>query len=281
MAKTILITVDLEDWFQVENLRPSFPHELWDKCQIRVEQSTDKLLKLFERHNIKATFFVLGWLAERLPALIRRIQSAGHEIASHGYGHQLCTELDSTALKDDILRSKKILESIIDAEIKGYRAPNFSINESLPSILQETGFIYDSSYNDFAAHGRYGSLPGSWATNNTGILKNKTGFYEIPVRNIKIFGKSIPWAGGGYFRLLPVWLFKKGVEFFLRQEKFYLFYCHPWEFDPDQPRAKGLKFNHSFRHYVNLAPNLNKLNYFLTALKGNRFITCSQLINLS
>ena len=281
MDKKILITVDLEDWFQVENLRPCFPHELWDKCQLRVEESTGKLLSLFEKHNIKATFFVLGWLAERLPALIRKIQGAGHEIASHGYGHQLCTELDSTALKDDILRSKKILESIIDAEVKGYRAPNFSINEILVPILREAGFTYDSSYNDFGAHGRYGSLPGNWKEIASGILKDSSGFYEIPVRNINFYGTTIPWGGGGYFRLLPVWLFKKGVEYFLRQEKFYLFYCHPWEFDPGQPRAKGLRFDYSFRHYINLAPNLNKLASFLTAFKGCRFMTCSKLVALS
>ena len=275
----ILITVDLEDWFQVENLRSIFPHDTWDECELRVVESTKRLLELFESYNVRATFFVLGWLAERLPELIRLIHEKGHEIASHGYNHVLCYELDDLELLRDIEKSKKILEGITSERVYGYRAPSFSINKILVRTLETLGFIYDSSFNDFNVHGRYGSLEGDWQIVKPGLLKNKKGLFELPISNLKFLGKTIPWGGGGYFRLIPLSIFNRGVKNILKKQGSYLFYCHPWEFDSKQPRVNSLCMNHRFRHYVGINRNLEKLNSFLNAFADNRFITCSQLVN--
>ncbi len=275
---TILITVDLEDWFQVENLRSLYPLENWHKCQVRVEQSTEQLLELFHRYEVKATFFVLGWLAERLPELVKRIKNMGHEIASHGYNHILCSEQDKGALLEDIKKSKQILEDIISEPVIGYRAPSFSITQALVSGLEEAGFTYDSSYNDFHGNSRYGSLPGCWKTVKPGLLINEQGLYEIPISNIKFFGKIFPWGGGGYFRLIPGPLFQKGVKKITQNVGAYVFYCHPWEFDPEQPKVKGLRPDLYLKHYVNLARSLNKLREFLRVFVTARFLTCSQFL---
>lgn len=280
MQKAILLTVDLEDWFQVENLRGCFPHAGWDDCQLRVEKSTRALLELFKKHDVKATFFVLGWIAKRCPSLIEEIDVQGHEIASHGFGHDLCTALSPDELSKDIQKGKEILEAITGKQVRGYRAPNFSITDSLILALEEIGFFYDSSYNDFSAHSRYGALPGSWAEVAPGLLKNKSGFYEIPVRNLPFFGKKVPWGGGGYFRLIPGWIFNRGVRRFLRENDTYLFYCHPWEFDPGQPKVRSLRFDYRFRHYINIGHNLSKLHVFLNCFSDCRFITCSQFIGI-
>ena len=163
--------------------------------------------------------------------------------------------------------------------MKGYRAPSFSINEHLIPALVKAGFSYDSSYNDFTIHSRYGALPGSWTQERPGFLINQNGFYEIPVRNLSLLGRKVPWGGGGYFRIIPGWLFNRGVERFLTENHTYLFYCHPWEFDPGQPKVKSLRFDYRFRHYVNISGNLSKLEGFLRHFSGCRFMTCSELIS--
>lgn len=276
----ILITVDLEDWFQVENLRGSFPHSKWDECDIRLVEPTRRLLGLFKQHDVRATFFVLGWIAERMPELVQEIHQLGHEIASHGFSHQLCYSMDSNSLKQDIIKSKRLLEDVTDIEVYGYRAPNFSVDEGLISLLVELGFGYDASYNDFQAHSRYGSLAGDWVEVCPGLLRDSRGFYEVPVRNLNVLKKKMPWNGGGYFRLLPLWLFKKGVDHFFRKGgQTFVFYCHPWEFDPAQPRIKGLRPDYRFRHYVNIKKNLKKFDGFLLAFSGFRFLTCYDFIS--
>ena len=144
---TILITVDLEDWFQVENLRSSFPHSTWESCEHRLEGPVSALLEVFDRHEVRCTFFVLGWLAERYPELIREIASNGHEIASHGYNHQLCTDLSAQELREDLQKSKILIEGITGKAVAGYRAPSFSITSELVKFLGDLGYNYDSSYN--------------------------------------------------------------------------------------------------------------------------------------
>jgi polysaccharide deacetylase family protein (PEP-CTERM system associated) len=277
-SKKILLTVDLEDWFQVENLRAHFPHAVWSECEPRIHDSVNALLELFHNHKIKATFFVLGWLAERYPDLVQKISSHGHEIASHGYSHKLCTDLSVQELRDDLLSSKQLLEDITGKPVVGYRAPSFSVTPELITLLSDTGYAYDSSYNSFGMNSRYGKLPGAWRTLAKGICQAENGIMELPISNLEVAGRTLPWGGGGFFRLYPFSLFKKGVEHILSKKHFYMFYCHPWEFDPGQPRVKALRADYRFRHYVNIGRNMQKLDAFLAYFSDCSFMTCGAYI---
>lgn len=274
---SILLTVDVEDWFQVENLRAFSSRAQWPAMPLRVEESVRFLLQLFAEFKVRATFFVLGWIAERSPQLLREILAGGHEIASHGYNHYPCTELSTADLREDLRRSKALLEDVSGQEIFGFRAPNFSITESLVELLAELGFSWDSSYNDFALHDRYGRLPGVWQQLPQGCLLAANGLLELPVSNLHLGRSTIPWAGGAYFRLLPTWLFEAGVMRILRARQHYLFYCHPWEFDPGQPYISSISWGKRFRHYTNLHRSRGRLRHFLTTFQGQRFITCSAM----
>jgi len=276
-----LITVDVEDWFQVENLRPVYPIETWDSHELRLEKSTHHLLDLLDQHNFQATFFVLGWIAERLPNLVREIQKRGHEIASHGYNHELCSGLVCTTLRDDLLRSKTLLEDISGRPVVGYRAPSFSVTHGLIDTLGELGFRYDSSYNNFSLNNRYGQVNGFFQQSNDGYLVAKNGMVELPISNLRMFGQIIPWGGGGYFRLYPSMVFASGVSRILKEKNYYNFYCHPWEFDPDQPRANGIGALSRFRHYLSLDKTLTRLNHFFERFKHCTFVTCSQYLDLN
>jgi len=279
-TKTILITVDVEDWFQVENLRPAFPIETWDSRELRLEKGTQCLLDLFDQHNVQATFFVLGWIAERLPKLVNEIHSRGHEIASHGYKHELCSGLACTTLREDLIRSKSILENITGQSVLGYRAPSFSVTGDLMNSLGELGFRYDSSYNNFTMNKRYGKINGFFRQGNEGYLVAKNGILELPISNLNLHGKVIPWGGGGYFRLYPPSVFYSGVSHILEDKGYYNFYCHPWEIDPEQPRAKGIGALSRFRHYLNLDKTLTRLDRFLERFKDCNFVTCSKYLGL-
>lgn len=278
--KTILITVDVEDWFQVENLRPAFPIGKWDSCELRLEKSTYFLLDLFDKHHVQGTFFVLGWIAERLPHLISEIRNRGHEIASHGYSHELCSGLVCASLREDLVRSKAALEYITGQPVFGYRAPSFSVTHDLFQTLGELGFRYDSSYNSFAMNKRYGQANGFFHPTQGERLVAKNGIIELPISNLKIGGQIIPWGGGGYFRLYSPSLFAFGVSRILEYKNYYNFYCHPWEFDPEQPRAAGIGVLSRFRHYLNLDKTLTRLDCFLERFKYCNFVTCSQYLNL-
>ena len=280
-TKSILITVDVEDWFQVENLRSAFPIETWDSHELRLEKSTHHLLDLFARHGIQATFFVLGWIAERLPHLVSEIQKFGHEIASHGYHHELCSGLVCTTLRGDLLRSKILLEDISGRPVVGYRAPSFSVTQDLIGTLGELGFRYDSSYNNFTMNKRYGQANGFFQQRNEGYLVAKNGIVELPISNLSLYGQTIPWGGGGYFRLYPPSVFASGVAHILKSKGCYNFYCHPWEFDPDQPRTNGIGALSRFRHYLNLDRTLTRLDLFLEKFKHCTFVTCSQYLDLN
>jgi len=279
--KSILITVDVEDWFQVENLRPVYPIETWDSHELRLEKSTHHLLDLLDQHNFQATFFVLGWIAERLPNLVREIQKRGHEIASHGYNHELCSGLVCTTLRGDLLRSKTLLEDISGRPVVGYRAPSFSVTHDLIDTLGELGFRYDSSYNNFTMNKRYGQANGFFQQRNEGYLVAKNGIVELPISNLSLYGQTIPWGGGGYFRLYPPSVFASGVAHILKSKGCYNFYCHPWEFDPDQPRTNGIGALSRFRHYLNLDSTLSRLDCFLEKFKHCTFVTCSQYLDLN
>jgi peptidoglycan-N-acetylglucosamine deacetylase len=336
---TILITVDVEDWFQVENFKKHIPFSSWSGYNLRVERNTHNLLDLFDsmkmntsnqqlsvgcqpkvtlnpitrigsntEGNPRATFFVLGWVAERLPHLVKEIYNRGHEVASHGYSHDLCNELGRDDLRKDLSDSKKLLEDIIGARIYGYRAPSFSINSDIIKMLEECGYLYDSSYNSFGMHSRYGHLNISDLKKIGIASKLSDKFYELPVSNLvfkNLLGHDrskdcsnlkptesrnssnitnggnliIPWGGGGYFRLIPLPVFKKGIDSILKRDKAYLFYIHPWEIDPEQPRVKEASLFFRFRHYTNLKCCRSKLVDLIKSFPVSVFSTCHQYIS--
>ncbi|MCP4267531.1 MAG: DUF3473 domain-containing protein [Candidatus Brocadiaceae bacterium] len=274
----ILITVDLEDWFQVENFKNSIPFSEWDTKEFRFEKNTRSLLEIFEKYKIKATFFILGWNAERVPELVREIHSQGHEIASHGYNHDLCTDMTTEDIREDLQKSKDILEDITGSPVYGYRAPSFSITENTISLLKEIGYTYDSSYNNFSLNHRHGTFDLSQYVKKSFAYKDSDGFWELPVSNLAIGNRTFPWGGGGYFRLLNRTLFRIGVQKILKKESRYMLYMHPWEIDPGQPRVSDAGFFFRFRHYFNLGKCRSKLNSFLGAFQDCRFLTCSQYL---
>lgn len=278
--RPIIITVDLEDWFQVENLRPCFPLTRWESCESRIEMNTYRLLELFDRYNVCATFFVLGWVAKRFSGLIREIAELGHEIASHGYSHRLCCEMQGPELRRDIQMSTQLLGDITGQTVLGYRAPNFSVTKELVAFLEELNFVYDSSYNNFGLNRRHGKVDDLRRTPE-GYLAMGNGIMELPVSNLGFAGRTIPWAGGGYFRFWPTSLFESGVARILRNDGHYVFYCHPWEVDPQQPRqTHGIGALSRFRHYLNLDKTLDRLKHFFTTFETNGFISCGEFLRI-
>jgi polysaccharide deacetylase family protein (PEP-CTERM system associated) len=278
--KPILITVDLEDWFQVENLRLCYPHKTWNSCELRVEKNTQVLLDLFDLHSVQATFFVLGWLSEKCPNLIKDIQRRGHEIASHGYNHHLCSDLPPSTLREDIHRSKTLLEDIAGTSVAGYRAPSFSVTADVIDILADLGFIYDSSYNSFGLNKRHGKAKELFSLSSNGQTCAENKLIELPVSNLTIAGHAIPWSGGGYFRFWPSAMFYAGVKHIVKNNNYYMFYCHPWEVDDGQPRVAGIGALNRFRHYLNLDKTLDRLDHFFTEFKGNQFLSCANYLKL-
>jgi len=293
---SILLTIDVEDWFQVENFKPYIRFSSWPERELRVERNVHRLLDLFDacsdahgqrttnngrtKNSLKATFFVLGWLAERLPHLVREIHARGHEVASHGCNHQLPGQLSVHDLKQDLVDSKKRLEDLIGAPVTGYRAPSFDISDDTLKMVEDSGYAYDSSYNSFALHGRYGTISLN-GNKKTGIARQITdNFFELPVSNLHLGGKVIPLGGGGYFRLIPGALFRRGVKRILARQNAYLFYMHPWEIDPDQPRVNEAGASARFKHYTNLARTESGLAIMIEYFSHCNFTTCSQYLEM-
>jgi len=281
----ILFTVDLEDWFQVENLRQQVSFESWSSRELRVEKNVHVILDLLdyiaEENNYghaHATFFVLGWLAERIPLLVREIYARGHEVASHGYFHRPCLELSFSELKNDLSDSKSQLEDIIGDRIYGYRAPNFSIDNNVLKTIESCGYTYDSSYNSFSMNRRYGRIDIERYPKEGIAAKVSDTFYELPISNIHWHGAIFPWGGGGYFRLMPLCLFRFGVQSILRSQNAYVFYLHPWEMDPDQPRINTIPFFYRFRHYANINRTRQKVSGFFSGMKACHFVNCNDYI---
>jgi polysaccharide deacetylase family protein (PEP-CTERM system associated) len=290
-SQYFLITVDVEDWFQVENFRHWKPQSTWASQELRVEKNTRQLLDLFDAASllqpfnlsipkpIKATFFILGWIAQRLPRLIREIHARGHEVASHGLSHTLCTAQKLFDLKVDLIQSRQLLEDIIGDRVHGYRAPSFSINNDVLRVIEDAGYLYDSSFNSFEFNSRYGHISLTTKPIDGVLYPVSPVFFELPISNLK-FGKIVlPLGGGGYFRLLPFPVFQLGVRRVLEKEGSYLFYLHPWEIDPEQPRVKEANFSFKFRHYVNLGTTLPKLKRLITSFPKANFFTCRHFIN--
>ncbi|HET8786475.1 MAG TPA: XrtA system polysaccharide deacetylase [Candidatus Limnocylindrales bacterium] len=250
-ASRAAMSIDVEDWFQVENLKGAIARRTWRERELRVERNVDRMLELMADADARSTCFVLGWIAERCPRVVERIAAAGHEIASHGYGHELLGGLTPEVFRDDVVRSKTLLEGLTATEVVGYRAPAFSITDWAIPVLQELGFAYDSSVFPAVAHDRYGRLSGLDVREP--VSEVVPGFHEVCVSCLRIGSRGVPWGGGGYFRLMPYPVFRLGVKRVLAGSQPYVFYIHPWEIDPGQPRVKGLPRGYAFRHYVGLA----------------------------
>ncbi|MDQ3890398.1 MAG: DUF3473 domain-containing protein [Actinomycetota bacterium] len=270
------ISVDVEDWFQVENLRRAIPRETWKARELRVERNTDRILELMAASGVSATFFVLGWIAQRCPSLVERIGAEGHEIASHGYGHELVTTLTPDAFRSDVERSKSLLEDVTGTRIEGYRAPSFSITDWAIPILHDLGFAYDSSSFPTLAHDRYGKLTG--IGRDESIVELRPGFYEACISCLGVGAFALPWGGGGYFRLIPYPVFRRGIMRILGAGRPYVFYIHPWEIDPGQPRVEDVAPIFRFRHYAGLERCENR---FASLLADFQWSTVSELVEAS
>jgi polysaccharide deacetylase family protein (PEP-CTERM system associated) len=255
------ISFDVEDWFQVENLKSAISRDQWPTMALRVEDSTRKILEILSKADTKATFFILGWVADRCPGLVKEIHALGHEVASHGYGHDLIYDMTPAQYREDAKRAKGLLESLTGAAVTGYRAPSFTIVEETVwalDVLKEEGFLYDSSVFPLTWHDRYGfakcgPVPFRW----------DNGLVEIPIAVSQVGKLSLPAGGGGYFRLFPYAYFKTLLNRINKGGDSFTFYLHPWEFDPDQPKMTQVKASHRFRHYVNLRRTAERLTRLL------------------
>lgn len=244
------LTVDVEDYFQVSAFKSRVSRDMWPTLECRIERNVDLILDLFASHGARATFFTLGWIAERYPALVRRIVAEGHELASHGYEHERATALTRGGFFDDVYRAKKVLEDTSGVPVCGYRAPSFSIGRNnlwAFDVLAQTGHTYSSSIFPIR-HDHYGMPEAPRFAHSRG-----KGMVELPATTIRIGGMNLPASGGGYFRLLPYalsrWMIRR-VNAVDGQAA--IFYFHPWEVDPEQPRVNGISAMTRFRHYVNL-----------------------------
>ena len=288
--RNILLTIDVEDWFQVENFKPWITYSSWASRESRVKKNTHQLLDLFDSFNTphttdkthcskpRVTFFILGWIAEKFPDLVREIHKRGHEVASHGYHHHLCAKVPRGELINDLTGSRKLLEDITGATVFGYRAPSFSISDEILETIEASGYHYDSSFNSFDMNERYGQVDFSQNKKNGIAVEISKTFYELPVSNFKLGNRVVPLGGGGYFRLIPFPVFKLGIQSLLNQEKAYLFYMHPWEIDPEQPRVNEASRFFKFRHYTNLKKTYSKLSTLIESFNQCRFVTCSQYL---
>ncbi len=261
------LSIDVEDYFQVSAFENVSPPETWTSRVSRVVYNTELILALLAERDVKATFFILGWVAEHYPEIPRNIAAQGHEIASHGYGHQRVCNLERKKFREDVRSSKALLEDLTGKPVYGYRAPSYSISNETEwafDELLEAGYQYDSSIfpikhdfygmSDWSRFSSYAvkSEDGTWNSAET-ALSECLNIRELPITTVEIFGHNLPIAGGGYFRLLPYPLTKWGLRRInLQDQKPFVFYLHPWEFDPQQPRMENINFKSRFRHYLNL-----------------------------
>lgn len=272
-------TIDVEDYFQVEAFSGVVDRAAWNTYECRVEHNTDIILDLLDTKDIKGTFFVLGWIAKKYPALVKKIVQQGHEIASHGMTHQLIYKQTPKIFKEETHESKILLEDLAQTKVLGYRAATYSITEKslwALDILLEEGFKYDSSIFPIR-HDRYG-IPGM----NPEIHKIKSpkggSIIEFPISIVKANNLTIPIAGGGYFRLFPFFVSKWGLAKINKTGKPFVFYLHPWELDPGQPVMKGISNFTKFRHYVNISKANEKLSKLISTFE---FTTMKQVLNNS
>ncbi|MHA7601863.1 XrtA system polysaccharide deacetylase [Alicycliphilus sp. T452] len=265
---TNALTIDVEDYFQVSAFAPYIERSEWDSRECRVERNVDRILALLSDGGVQATFFTLGWVAERYPSMVRRIVDGGHELASHGYGHERVSDLSEDAFFKDIHRSKALLEDIGGMPVLGYRAPSFSIGSAnlwaLDTLLR-AGYRYSSSIYPIR-HDHYG-MPDAPRFSH----QIREGLIEVPPTTLRMFNRNLPSSGGGYFRLLPYslsrWMLRQvNVE----DKSPAVFYFHPWEIDARQPRVGGIDLRTRFRHYVNIGCMEKRLGWLLQDFRWGR-----------
>lgn len=262
------LTVDVEDYFQVSAFESRIARSDWDRAECRVERNVDRMLSMMAETQSHATFFTLGWLAERYPQMVKRIVAQGHELASHGYGHERVTNQSLPAFHRDVDRAKKILEDIGGVAVQGYRAPSFSIGRTnlwAFDVLARTGHRYSSSIYPIR-HDHYGmpEAPRFAHHRDNGLL-------EIPATTLRMGGQNLPSSGGGYFRLLPYTVSKWMIRRVNQQDGMpAVFYCHPWEIDADQPRIPGIDAKTRFRHYLNLGRTEQRLMHLFRDFRWGR-----------
>jgi polysaccharide deacetylase family protein (PEP-CTERM system associated) len=264
------MTVDVEDYFQVSAFAPHISRDTWDHRPCRVERNVDVVLAMLADHRAHATFFTLGWIAERYPFMVRRIVAEGHELASHGYAHLRASEQSREEFMADIGQAKEILEQIGGVRVNGYRAPSFSINHRnlwALECLREAGYRYSSSVYPIR-HDHYG-MPD--APRFPFLPSGAGGILEIPITTVYLFNRNLPAGGGGYFRLLPYLLSRWSLKRVNRMDgQPCIFYFHPWEIDPGQPRQKGVGLKTRFRHYLNLTRMESRLRSLLADFEWDR-----------
>lgn len=262
------MSIDVEDYFQVAAFAPQIDRERWESMPCRIERNMALILDMLDRHRTRATFFTLGWIAARYPAIVREIVKRDHELASHGYSHMRASDQTPAAFRDDLIRTKQLLEDVGGVAVRGYRAPSFSIasgNLWAHDVIAETGHRYSSSVYPIA-HDHYG-MPGAprfpW--------KTRSGLIEIPPSSLRLLGRNLPASGGGYFRLLPYpvsrWSIRRINEL---DHHPCVFYFHPWEVDPAQPRVADAGPRSRFRHYVNLDRMAARLERLLSDFSWDR-----------
>ncbi|PIX95822.1 MAG: polysaccharide deacetylase family protein [Hydrogenophilales bacterium CG_4_9_14_3_um_filter_63_34] len=265
-----VMSVDVEDYFQVGAFEHTIARETWERWPCRVEANIERILALFARHDLRATFFTLGWIAERYPGVVRAIVAGGHELASHGHGHQRVHDLSPAAFREDVMRARKLLEDLSGMAVAGYRAPSFSIGRAnlwALDVLAEAGYQYSSSIYPIA-HDHYGSPE---APRFPYRPESCPALLEMPPTTVLLAGRNLPAAGGGYFRLLPYaasrWLIGRVNRLEGRPT---MFYFHPWEVDPAQPRVAGAPLKSRLRHYVNLDRMEDKLDRLCNDFRWGR-----------
>ena len=261
------LTIDVEDYFQVSAFAPHIPRTEWPVRECRVERNVDVILGMLDDHQTKATFFTLGWIAERYPDVVRRIVNNGHELASHGYGHERASDQTPESFYADVNIAKLILEDLSGHEVKGYRAPSFSIGEMnlwAFECLEKAGYRYSSSIYPIR-HDHYG-MPN--APRQAHAIGNLT---EIPATTLRFMNRNWPASGGGYFRLMPYSLSRWMISRINRVDDMpAVFYFHPWEIDVDQPRVAGVGLKTRFRHYVNIHRMEHRLRRLLSDFAWGR-----------
>jgi len=256
-------TIDVEDYFQVAAFAKTIPVGDWDKWELRVEGSTEKILAILDEAGVKGTFFVLGWIAEKVPQLVKRIAACGHTVASHGTSHQFVYSQTEAEFREDVKTARKMLQDLSGQAVVSYRAPMFSITKKTPwahRVLVEEGYLYDSSVFPIH-HDLYGNPD---APTRIHRIETESGpLLEFPPAIVKLLGQNIPVGGGGYFRLFPFTITRRMLKSINMAGNPFMFYLHPWEVDPDQPKVPGAPLKSRFRHYLNLKRTASRLQRLL------------------
>lgn len=273
------LSIDVEDYFQVWAFSDVSHREIWHTFESRIEVSTERALRLFDDANVHATFFTLGWIAERHPALVRKIVACGHEVASHGYWHEKVTNQNARQFREDVCRAKQLLEDITGEQVTGYRAPSFSVNSTnlwAFDVLSDAGYLYSSSTYP-VSHDHYGMPESPRFAYRPGALD----ILEVPMSTAHVMGRNMPCSGGGYFRLLPYSYFRWAIRRMNDEENEpAIFYFHPWEIDLEQPRLSGISLKSRFRHFVNISKMESRIKKLLADFSWDRmdnvFLRCDR-----